>query len=94
MQRELLKETGYAADDWKSQGSYIPNSNCGCRKAPLFSASQARYVKEPCSGDLEESEVVLFCRNEIFQAVTEGTIASLSMTATVSLATNLNFKTY
>ena len=91
MKRELLEETGYTADDWKSLGSYVPNSNYGCGKAHLFSASDARYVKEPCSGDLEESEVLLLTRDEIFQTISEGRIASLSMVAAVSLATNPHF---
>ncbi|MBM3839745.1 MAG: NUDIX hydrolase [Verrucomicrobia bacterium] len=92
MQRELLEETGYTADDWISLGSYVPHSNYGCGKAHLFSARNACKVKEPCSGDLEESEVLLFTRDELFQAIMEGRIASLNMIAAVSLATNPNFR--
>ena len=92
MQRELLEETGYTAEHWESMGSYVPNSNYGCGKAHLFKARNAQKVTEPHSGDLEESEVVLFTRAELFQAITGGGIASLSMVAAVSLATNPNIK--
>lgn len=93
MKRELLEETGYAADDWRSLGGYVPHSNYGCGKAHLFAARNARKIKEPCSGDLEESEILLFTQAELFHAISEGRVASLSMIAAVSLATNPHFKT-
>lgn len=91
MKRELLEETGYRAEDWRRLGSYVPNSNYGCGKAHLFAARNAEKVQEPCSGDLEESEVILLSPRDLFSAVLEGKVASLSMAAAVSLATNPNF---
>jgi ADP-ribose pyrophosphatase len=92
MQRELLEEAGYVADSWISLGSYVPHSNYGCGKAHLFSARNARKVQEPCSGDLEDSEILLLSKAELFRAISEGRIASLSMIAAVSLATNPHFQ--
>ena len=88
MKRELLEETGYTAEDWRSLGSYVPNSNYGCGKAHLFAARNARQLQAACSGDLEESEIVLLTREELFQAISESRIASLSMIAVIALATN------
>lgn len=92
MKRELLEETGYAAENWRSLGSYVPNSNYGCGKAHLFSAQNARKHQEPCSGDLEESEVLLLTRDDLFLAIAKGQVASLSMVTAVSLATNPHAK--
>ena len=55
--RELLEETGCEADDWQSLGSFVTNANQRCNVVHLFSATGCRRVREPNSGDLEETVV-------------------------------------
>ena len=86
--RELLEETGYAADDWRPLGSFVVNGNYGCGKAHLFMARQAVRIAEPNSGDLEEMEIVLMDAGQVASLVRSGEIGSISGVATVALATN------
>jgi ADP-ribose pyrophosphatase len=56
-QRELLEETGYAADDWIALPSFITHANAGGDVGHAFLARGCRQVAEPNSGDLEEIHV-------------------------------------
>jgi ADP-ribose pyrophosphatase len=87
-QRELLEETGYQAADWQLLGSFVPNSNYGCGKAHLYLARQARRIAEPDAGDLEEMEILLLARDELFAAVRGGQIHATSVVAAIALATH------
>lgn len=77
-QRELLEETGYAAPDWVSLGSYVVDGNRGCGTAHLFLAQQAVKVAEPDADDLEEQELLLLSRAEVDAAVATGEFRILS----------------
>ncbi len=52
-QRELLEETGHAAEQWLSLGSLSVSGNRGMGRARLFLARGLRAVAPPDSGDLE-----------------------------------------
>lgn len=79
--RELLEETGYAAEDWTALGSYVVQGNqrgCVCH---MFHARNARKVAEADSGDLEEMRLELLTRAELFAAAAEGDYALLPVIA-------------
>jgi ADP-ribose pyrophosphatase len=86
--RELLEETGYTAEDWRSIGSFVTHGNYGCSKAYLFAAQKARAVAAPKSGDLEDMEILLMRPEELYAAVREGQVRSLSAAAAIALATH------
>jgi ADP-ribose pyrophosphatase len=85
-QRELLEETGYTADAWRSLGSFVLSANYGCATAHVFSAQNARAVAEPKSGDLEEMEILLLRPQELQQALQGGQIHAMSTVAAILLA--------
>lgn len=84
--RELLEETGYASDDWRSLGRFIADSNYGANWAHAFLALDARRVAEPRSGDLEEIEVSLRPLEQVMDDLRAGTMALLSSAAALALA--------
>jgi ADP-ribose pyrophosphatase len=86
--RELLEETGYAADSWRYLGMFAADSNYGMGRAHLFSAAGARQVRQPHAGDLEEIDVLLVTMDELMAAVREGRVASLPNISAIALATH------
>jgi len=84
--RELLEETGYAAERWRAMGSFVANGNQGCGRIHQFQAEGARKVKEPDGNDLEQIQVVLMTDEELVQALAQGEIVALSSVAAVGLA--------
>ncbi len=84
--RELLEETGYVAQNWKALGVFTPNSNYGCGQACFFVADHARRVAEPCSGDLEEMEIVLMPEGRLRKALMCGEVKSLASATAIALA--------
>ena len=86
--RELLEETGFGGGEWKSMGSYVPNSNYGGGKVHMFKVAGVEKVQPPNSGDLEETEIHLMNREMLMKAVSDGRITSLSSIAALSLSTN------
>lgn len=79
--RELLEETGYAAEDWTALGSYVVQGNqrgCVCH---MFHARDARKVTEADSGDLEEMRLERLTRAELIAAAAEGNYALLPVIA-------------
>ena len=89
--RELLEETGFEADEWRSLGSFVVSGNQGCGKAHLFKASGAHKIKDPDCNDLEEVEVRLMTPEEVVQAVCNAEVATLASVATIALAMNPQF---
>jgi ADP-ribose pyrophosphatase len=86
--RELLEETGYAAERWRLVGSFTAHANYNCGTAHVFTAHDARAVSAPKSGDLEDIEIQLLQPQELFQAVREGRVHALSTAAAIALATH------
>jgi ADP-ribose pyrophosphatase len=84
----LLEETGYTAEDWRSVGTFVTHANYGCSKAYVFTAQKAHAVAAPNSGDLEEMEILLLRPEELYKAIREGHVGSLSAAAAIALATH------
>ena len=87
-QRELLEETGYTAEDWRLVGSFVAHGNYGCSTAHVFAAQKARAVAAPKSGDLEDMEILLLRPDELYAAIRQGQVRSLSAAAAIALATH------
>ena len=79
IQRELLEETGYVAENWQSLGSLWGNSTRGCGTYHLFYASGAQHIQEADSGDLEELELLLWTRDQVEAAIDQGQAKSLGV---------------
>lgn len=86
--RELLEETGYKSDNWKSLGSYVAHGSYECGKAHLFKASQVYQVSEPNSGDLEDMEILQMTPDEVVRTISQGDVELLGTMSTILLATH------
>jgi ADP-ribose pyrophosphatase len=84
--RELLEETGYAADQWDALGGFTRDSNQGCGRVFLYLARRARSVTEPDTEDLEEIRVELMPLTELLVSVRRGDFAGLTSAAAIGLA--------
>jgi ADP-ribose pyrophosphatase len=84
--RELLEETGYAADEWSFLGAFVEDGNRGCGRAHIYLAAGARRVAEPNSGDLEEMVIELMTMPELFEATRRGETPVLGIVAALGLA--------
>ncbi len=87
-QRELLEETGYAADDWHFLGSYAVDGNRGVGVAFFFLAQNAQQVAQIDADDLEEQELMFLTQEEVVTALLAGEFKALPWMASVSLALN------
>lgn len=85
-QRELLEETGYAADEWLALGSFPIDGNRGAGVGHLFLARGARPVAAIHADDLEEQELLLLSRDEVAQALAQGEFKVMPWAANVALA--------
>jgi ADP-ribose pyrophosphatase len=84
-QRELDEETGYAAGEWVSLGTFPADGNHGAGNAHLFLALAATKQRDAVSDDLEEQELVKLSRAELTQAVARGDFKVLSWTTVMAL---------
>jgi 8-oxo-dGTP pyrophosphatase MutT (NUDIX family) len=75
-QRELLEETGYAADRWTLVGSYYAEPVRANAKARIFLALDARKVREPALDPTEVMEVELADFAEFRRMLRDGRIDS------------------
>jgi ADP-ribose pyrophosphatase len=85
-QRELREETGYAADEWRSLGSYSVDANRGCGKAYFFLARGAQRVAARDADDLEEQVLLHLTRAEVETALTHGEFKAMPWAAIMALA--------
>lgn len=85
-QRELLEETGYAAEQWRCLGHFVCNANYGCGSAHIFTARNARQIAQPNSGDLEQMEIMFLTACDVLLAVREGRMSALAGTTAALLA--------
>ncbi|WP_439814246.1 NUDIX hydrolase [Zavarzinia sp. CC-PAN008] len=84
--RELLEETGLEADTWTQVFSSIDMANARGSRCTVFLARGARPVAEPCSGDLEEADLVFFTQSELRRALAGGEVGVTSNVAALSMA--------
>jgi ADP-ribose pyrophosphatase len=89
-QRELLEETGYAAPEWISLGSYPVDGNRGLGVAHIYLARGAHRVRQANADDLEEQELLTLSQRELEQALDEGAFKLLPWAAAVALALRWN----
>jgi ADP-ribose pyrophosphatase len=86
-ERELMEETGYRAANWRTLGSYVMNSNYGCRRCHVFMASEAEQIAKPDSGDLEDAELLLMSSHDLLCAVGEGRVGVIGHAAAIAMVT-------
>jgi 8-oxo-dGTP pyrophosphatase MutT (NUDIX family) len=72
--RELLEETGYAADDWRAVVSVATEPSRHTNRAHFFFATGARRVAEPQLDSSERIDVTLVSVAELLLDVDEGRI--------------------
>ena len=84
--RELLEETGFAAEEWQHLGSFIVNGNQGCGTGHFYKAQNAKTVTEANSGDLEIMNIQLVDKTDLLTAVKDGRIALMNHAACIALA--------
>jgi ADP-ribose pyrophosphatase len=84
--RELLEETGYAADDWRPIGRYVVDGNRQCGTMHAFLARGAALVRPPAMDECEELCVEMFDRETLVAALKAGEIGNLAGAGSVALA--------
>lgn len=85
-QRELLEETGYVADDWRSLGRYAVDGNRGAGTAHLFLAQGAQWQQPIHADDLEEQQLLRMSRTEVEAALGAGDFKVLAWGAALAMA--------
>lgn len=86
--RELLEETGYAAERWRHMGAFTVDGTRGICTAHLFIADRLQQVAAPFPDDMEECELIFLAPAEIRRALRDGEIALLPDVAILSMATS------
>ena len=84
--RELLEETGYAADEWQQLASAVLDTNRGPARAHLFLARGARLVAVPRLDDTEDLAMQLHTPDELRAMVRTGQIDAMASVACIMLA--------
>jgi ADP-ribose pyrophosphatase len=84
--RELLEETGFAADDWQALGDFALDGSTGCGRGHLFLARGARRVAAPRLDETEEIEVVLLDEPALRAALRGNGITMMPSACAVGLA--------
>jgi ADP-ribose pyrophosphatase len=84
--RELMEETGYAADTWLEMGNYAGDANRGGGTAYLFLATGAYPVNAPHDDDLEEHILVQLTRSQVESALKKGDFKVLGWMSAMALA--------
>jgi ADP-ribose pyrophosphatase len=84
--RELVEETGYAADDWRALGSFALDGSTGCGRGHLFLARGAARVAAPHLDDTEEIEVVLLDEPTLRAALRGSEMRMMPTACAVALA--------
>jgi len=84
--RELLEETGFAAEAWSLLGTYVVDGNRRCGVEHVFLATGARQVAEPSSDDLAEATVQLLTVEQASEALSNGEISELATAAGLAVA--------
>lgn len=86
IERELLEETGYKAEEWRYLGSFVVDANRRVGVGHFFLALNARSVTEPANGDLEEASLRLVSFDELRYALIDGRLGVISYALNVLLA--------
>lgn len=84
-QRELLEETGYTANIWKSLGSYVVDGNRGCGHVHVFFAGDLVKKQEAHPDDLETIVLEKIPVKQLPALLLEGEVATLGAAIGISL---------
>ena len=85
-QRELREETGYHANEWLALGTFPVDANRGVAYGSFFLATNATFVEQGHSDDLEEQELVLLSEDEVREALARGEFKVVTWVACMHLA--------
>lgn len=83
--RELLEETGYSTDNWRSLGSFVVDGNRQCGTMHLFLATNAKRTQAAQYDEAEELQLELMSRDEIIAAIQSGEIGNLAGASSVAI---------
>jgi 8-oxo-dGTP pyrophosphatase MutT (NUDIX family) len=86
VKRELLEETGYAADEWLPLCELAPEPSRSTARAHLFFARNAYSVSEPRPEACEQIQVVRLAASQALQAAETGRIQHAVHVAALFLA--------
>jgi ADP-ribose pyrophosphatase len=86
--RELLEETGYAASEWLSLGSYAADGNRRYSTGHFFLALHAQRVQAAAAGDLGDVRLEVLPLETLDGVLASGQMQELSAIACVALALN------
>lgn len=86
IERELLEETGYEAEEWRYLGSFVVDANRRVGVGHFFLALNARSVAEPTGDDLEDFSLRLVSVDELRYALIDGRLGVISYALNVMLA--------
>ncbi len=85
-ERELLEETGFAADGIVPLGSFVLNGNQRIAKSHVFLATGCSQIQPPAAGDLEDMQVITQPWMEVIASVKTNAFPIISHTTALSLA--------
>jgi ADP-ribose pyrophosphatase len=84
--RELLEETGYAAEEWIDLGNFVVDPNHYVTNGTLFLARRAHYVTPRNADDLEEQHLILMSLPDLETALMDGQIKTQAWVTVIALA--------
>lgn len=84
--RELLEETGYAAEQWTPLGSFVVDANRRCGKLHAFLTLDARPERPANEDENESLTVCLLNREAIQRALAAGEVHGMASACTLALA--------
>jgi ADP-ribose pyrophosphatase len=84
--RELIEETGFAADDWCELGTFVVDGNRGCGRAHVHLARGANRVAAPQTSDLAAISVELLSLGQAASRMWRGDMAELACASALALA--------
>jgi len=87
-QRELLEETGYSGEGWRSLGDCVVSATQYASRAYFFEARDVTLTQPPASGDLEDMEIMLLTPAEVRTAIKAGEFIVAGDLAALLLAGN------
>jgi len=85
IQRELMEETGYHAEEWSELGSYVVDANRHVGVGTFYLATNARQIAEPDHDDLEEFDIRWVPLAELKKALFDGRVGILSYATNIAV---------
>ena len=84
--RELLEETGYVAEGWRSLGKFVVDGNRQCGTMHVFAAIKAERVAQAMEDDSEILDVELLDQADVVTALSRGEFGTLAGASAIALA--------